>query len=217
MPQRSLSTVLATTVIAVAVSSCGGNGAEQPAAEASSASPAASASPGSPTDPSPSSAGTSSMAGDTSGDDVVAQPPKKTWADAVAAARQDFDGKVSKIELERKESGGLEYKIELLSPDTKFAVQYDADSLTQLSAKREALGDDAAKKQQQTFDPDALISLDKAASTARQRQDGTITTWKIEGKDTGLVLYEFDIAPRGASQDKEVQINAKDGSVIKAS
>ncbi len=152
--------MLAATVIAVAVSSCGGGGTEQPAAEASS---------------------------DTSGDDVVAQPPDKTWTDAVAAARQDFDGKVSKIELERKEGGGLEYKIELLSPDTKFAVQYDAVSLTQVSAKRESLGDDAAKKQQQTFDPDALISLDKAASTARQRQDGTITKWKIEGESATCV------------------------------
>ena len=50
--------------------------------------------------------------------------------------------------------------------------------------------------------------------TARNEQDGAITSWKIEGKDDGSVQYEFDILPDGASDDIEVQVDAKDGSVI---
>jgi uncharacterized membrane protein YkoI len=41
-----------------------------------------------------------------------------------------------------------------------------------------------------------------------------ITAWKVEGKDSDLVQYEFDILPPGADEDVEVAINANDGSVI---
>lgn len=124
---------------------------------------------------------------------------------------------MSKIELERQENGGMEYKVELLSADTEYEVQYDAESLAKLSDERDDLGDEAAKKRTKIFDPDSVIDLDQAAGAARKQRDGSIREWKIEGKDTGLVQYEFDIRPSGASDDTEVQINAKDGSVIKDS
>ncbi len=146
--------------------------------------------------------------------DVVDDPPDKGWSDALAAARKEFTGDVSKIELEPRDSGGLEYKIELMSRDTKYAVQYDADTLEKLSEKKDDLGSDAAKKRKETFDPDDMIGLDEAVGTARDQQAGTVTSWKLEGKDTGRVQYEFDILPDGASDDVEVQIDATDGGVI---
>ena len=122
---------------------------------------------------------------------------------------------MTKIELEGQEGGGLEYKIELVSKKGEYSVQYDAESLKKISDKRDDLGDDAAEDRRKSFDPDSVIDLDKAARAARKQQDGTISKWKIEGKDTGRVQYEFDIRPSGASEDVEVQIDAKDGSVVK--
>ncbi len=147
----------------------------------------------------------------------MANPPAKGWQDALKAAQEEFDGQVSKIELERRENGGLEYKIELLSAADKFAVQYDANTLSKLSEKRDDLGDDATKKRAKIFDPDSLIDVQQAADAARKQQDGSIREWKMEGKDSGLVKYEFDIQPAGASDDVEVEINADDGSVIQDS
>lgn len=151
------------------------------------------------------------------GDDVVSSAPSKSWEDAVEAARKDFDGTVNKIELETQEGGGLEYKVEQLSTTTKHAVQYDANTLEKLDEKSEDLGDDAVKKQSETFDPADLIGLDEAAKTARGEVDGVISKWKIEGKDSGKVIYEFDIRPQGAAEDQEVQVDAQDGSIVKDS
>lgn len=111
----------------------------------------------------------------------------------------------------------MEYKVELLSADTKYAVQFDANTLEKVSDKKDDLGDDAVEKRKKTFDPDSVIDLEKAAKAAQDQQAGTITKWKLEGKDTGLVQYEFDIRADGASKSIEVQIDAKDGSLIRDS
>lgn len=180
---------------------------------ASSSSVASSTSQGAPSSSASSSSAPSSA--DAAGSDVVSNPPAKSWNDALTAARKEFSGDVAKIELETKEGGGMEYKIELLSATTKYSVQYDASDLKKVSDKRDDLGDDAAEKRKKTFKTADLIDLEKAAGTARKQQDGSITKWKVEGKDSGLVQYEFDIRPAGASDDKEIQVNAKDGSIVK--
>lgn len=147
--------------------------------------------------------------------DVIANPPSKTSQEALAAAQKEFSGDVTKIELERQQGGGLEYKIELVSDKSEYSVQYDAETLEMISDKSEDLGDDAAEDRKKSFDPDTVIDLDQAVQAARKQQDGTIGKWKIEGKDTGRVQYEFDIRLSGSSEDVEVQIDAKDGSVVK--
>lgn len=149
-----------------------------------------------------------------SSDDIVASPPEKSWQDALDAARDEFDGGVSKIELERQDRGGMEYKIELISSDTKFEIQFDADTLEVLSQKKDDLGDDAEKKQARIFDPADAIDLDEAADIARGEVDGVIEEWKLEGKDDGRVQYEFDIVPDGETDDIEVEIDALTGRVL---
>lgn len=219
MRKIPVSALLATASLTLVVSACGGSSSESqpsPSAAGSSA-PAASSSASGGASSSATASSSASSNNSASSKDIVANPPKKSWQDAVDAAQKEFQGKVDKIELETQEGGGYEYKIEQLSSTEKYAVQYDADTLKKLSQKRDSLGDDAKKDQKETFDPGSLISLDKAADTARQQQDGTINKWKIEGKDDGRVQYEFDITPPGGGEDKEIQINAKDGSVIKGS
>lgn len=150
--------------------------------------------------------------------DVVADPPLKTWKDALKAAQAEFGGgDVTTIELEAQESGRLEYELEFLLADTKYEVEYDADTLAKLSDERESVGDDAVKERKRIVDLDWVIDLEQAAGATRNQQAGSIREWTLEGKDTGLLQYEFDIRAPGASQDIEVQINAQDGSVIKGS
>lgn len=157
---------------------------------------------------------TSATADDTSPDDVVANPPEKTWKDALDAAKAEFDGDVTKIELEQRRSGGLEYKIELISSDTEFSIQFDADTLEVLSTDEDDLDDDADEERSKVFDPADMINLEEAAETARGEVDGVIEEWKIEGKDDGRVQYEFDIARDGESGDTEVQVDAKTGELL---
>lgn len=145
--------------------------------------------------------------------DVVSNPPAKSWQDALATARQQFTGTVATIELEAREGGRLEYKIELVSSDTTYVVQFDANVLATISQKREGLGDDAAEKLRETFDPESVIPPEKAAGTARGQRSGAITEWKIE-YDDGRLPYEFDIRPDGAYDDVEVNVDAKTGEVI---
>lgn len=149
-----------------------------------------------------------------SSDDIVASPPEKSWQDALDAARAEFDGGVTKIELERQDRGGMEYKIELISSDTKFKIQFDADTLEVLSQKKDDLGDDAQEKQARIFDPADAIDLEEAAETARGEIDGIIEEWKLEGEDDGRVQYEFDIVPDGETDDIEVEIDAISGRVL---
>ena len=214
LPALVLGAVLATS--ACGASSEGGSGTSAPGGQApatsAAASPSSAATSGSSASGSPTAASSPSSA---DGRDVVADPPAKSWKDAWERARRAFpEGKVSKIELEPAEGGGLEYKVELISADTTFAAQYDADTLAERSAKKDSLGDDASKKQAKTFDPGQMIALDDAAEKARSATSGTITKWKIEGKDDGRVQYEFDVRPAGASEDTEVQIDARNGSVL---
>lgn len=205
--------VLPTLAVAMSLgllTACSGPGSDSGSSDPPSSPETTTSQP----DGSSSEPGDSSSESDADDADVVANPPSKSVQDALAAARDEFSGDVSKIELESQEDGGLEYKVELMSSDAKYAVQYDADTLEKLSDEKDDLGNEAEEKRKKTFDLDSVIDLEKAAEAARDQQDGTITKWKIEGKDTGLVQYEFDIRTDGASDDTEVQINAMDGSVV---
>lgn len=148
-----------------------------------------------------------------SGKDIVNNPPQASWQDALNKAQEKFDGKPAKIELEHDDSGALVYKIELISGMDKHAVQYSAEDLTEISDKEKTLDD--GEDQNKAFDIGDVVSLDQAVATAREHTAGDITSWKIEGKDTGRVQYEFDILPSGAEDDVEVQVDALDGSLIK--
>lgn len=146
--------------------------------------------------------------------DIINDPPDRSWRDALAAAREEFTGEVTKIELERRDEGGLEYKVELISDVTEYVVQFNADTLEKLSEDRENLGKDADEDQQKAFDSSNVVDLVSAAETAREKQAGAIVEWKIEGKDSGRVQYQFDILPDDADDDVEVTVDAKTGEIV---
>ena len=149
--------------------------------------------------------------------DVIENPPAKSWNDALEAARKIFPGDPTEIELRTRGGGGLEYRIGLVTDAAQFEVQFDAESLEKLSSNEDQVGDDVAENRLKLIDTENIAALEDAAKTARGQQEGTITSWKLEGKDDGTVNYVFDILPQGSSADVEVSINAKDGSLIAGS
>ncbi len=100
-------------------------GCSESASAPPDASPAATSAPAAPAEPPASASSDTSASAEPSpsssanGDDVVANPPKKTWKDALKAAKKEFPGDVSEIELESEEGSGLEWKIELKSSKTE--------------------------------------------------------------------------------------------------
>src|SRR5699024_384888 len=161
--------------------------------------------------------GTTTDGGGTGGGatgDLIENPPEKTWQDALEAAEAQFDGDVTKIELEEEDSGRREYKIELISSDQKFSIKFDADTLDELRSKTDDLGSEADEKRARVFDVDEIIDLDAAAQSDRDEVDGVIEEWKVEGKSNGSIEFEFDIVPPGATDDIEVEIDARTGDVL---
>ncbi|WP_017792206.1 PepSY domain-containing protein [Leucobacter salsicius] len=139
--------------------------------------------------------------------DVVDQAPNASAADALAAAQKLFTGELTKIALDHRIDGTLEYDIDLVSSTEKYEVELSADTLEVLSEEREPLdpGDDDL---QEAFDLGAVIDVSKAAATARQSQPGIINEWNLEGDSDGSVVYEFDVVPDGSTDDIEVRVNA---------
>lgn len=148
--------------------------------------------------------------------DVVAQAPDATAAEALNAAQKLFAGKPTKIALDHRIDGTLEYDIELLSSTEKYEVELGADTLEVLSEEREPLdpGDDDL---QEVFDLGAVVDLDRAATTARESRPGVINEWTLEGNSDGSVIYEFDIMPDGATDEVEVLINALTNELLPGS
>ena len=145
--------------------------------------------------------------------DIVADPPTKTAHDALAAAQKLFDGKPSKIELEWRHNTSLEYKVELVSAQETYEVKFDAETLEVLKEELETLDADD-NDLDEVFTPGDVVDLDVAAGAASKAQEGTIREWKLEGKDDGRVLYEFDIVPPGVRDDIEVKVDAFTGDVV---
>lgn len=149
------------------------------------------------------------------GQDLTQHQFDISWRDALDMAQDEFDGDVSKIELERRDASHYVYKIELLSDTQKFALQADAKSGEVLDTKTDDLDSDErdSKRQDHRIDLASVTKLEKAINAARQEHDGPINKWKLEGKSGGAV-YEFDITDPDGDEDWEVQIDAHSGDVI---
>ncbi|MGK4219120.1 PepSY domain-containing protein [Kocuria marina] len=211
---------------AVLLSGCGAN---QPSAQKTPADEASTSSAPSQNTDATATSDTSSTPDATSTSDTTGSPDATstsgpmdlsqhdfpvTWEDALHKAQDRFNGDVSKIELESRDGGGYEYKVELMSDAEKYAVQIDADSGEIVSEKTDSLDDGAAERQEKTFSLDGLVSLDDAMNTATEAQDGPVNKWKVEGKESGP-RYEFDITdPQGSGEDHEVQVDARSGKVV---
>ena len=186
-------------------------------ADPSSPPPPATA-PGDPAD-TPDAADTPGVGDADDNRDIVTDPPERSWEDALAAAQEAFpDSQPIMIQLERKDDGKLQYKIDLVSETEKYEVDMDADTLAKTSEDREELGLDADSERQRRFDPAGLqTNLERATEIARGEQAGVVNKWKIEGNSDDNkppVHYEFEIDREGGLGDNTVKVDAATGEVI---
>lgn len=212
-PGRLL-TIAALSSLLFGVVGCTAPGSTDPSAPQPTAADSASDAQGPNTDTTAPGAGDD--AATSAARDVVDQAPDASAAEALAAAQKRFAGNPTKIALDHRVDGTLEYDIELVSNTEKYEVELGADTLEVLSEEREPLdpGDDDL---QEVFELGAVVDLDKAAATARQSQPGAINEWTLEGDSSGSVVYEFDVVPTGANDDVEVRVDALTGELLPAS
>lgn len=218
--RRTLTPVIVSAATLGLVTACSGSASDTTstitttvtAGSSPSGTSSSSSSATTPSSQTSSSSSSSSPAARKAGDDIVSKPPAKSWNEALKKATSASAGSPVKIELEPRDDATLEYKIVLISPDTKYVVQYDADTLDTTYDKKIRIGGNG-NRPKITFDASSLIGLDKAAGIARGTQPGVITSWKLINENPNVVKYEFDILPKGASDDREIQVNAKTGSV----
>lgn len=147
--------------------------------------------------------------------DLANQKFDLTWKDALDKAKDNFDGDVSKIELE-VEGKVYAYKIELLSDTEKYEYEIDANTGDVLEQETDDLDKDEVKSERKnhSIDLDKVISVEDAMKTALGEQDGRVKEWKIEGKTAGP-RYEFDIEKSGSTDDVEIKVDAISGDIIR--
>lgn len=136
------------------------------------------------------------------------------WTDALDQAKEEFDGDVSKIELE-VEGEAYVYKVELLSDKQKFEYQIDANSGDVVEQDTDDFSDDKVKteREKNAIDLDNVIDVEDAMQTALGERDGRVTEWKLEGKSSGP-RYEFDIENSDGTDDVEIQVDAVSGDLM---
>lgn len=138
--------------------------------------------------------------------------------DALGTARKNFDGTVTKIELEREGVNAQNiyvYKVELMSDTEKYAAQVSADSGAIVAEKKEPLDADeqGTERTKEAVNLDSAVPLNQAMDTASKARPGRIEKWKIEGKNN-TAQYEFDIESPGTNdEDYEVQVDAYSGQL----
>lgn len=183
--------------------------------------------PTTPADPAATAAGEASEAAETAaaddprddGRDIVAEPPAKSWEEALAAATEAFpNSQPIMIQLERKDDGKLQYEIDLVSETEKYEVDMDADTLDKTEEDKEGLGADADSERNRRFNPDELqTNLERAVEVARGEQAGSINKWKIEGnndENKPKVHYEFEMDRDNAPGDETIKVDAATGELI---
>ncbi|QBS39173.1 PepSY domain-containing protein [Nocardia sp. CS682] len=138
--------------------------------------------------------------------------------DALNTAKKNFDGTLSKLELEREgvnTRNTYVYKVEMLSDTEKYTIQLAADSGAVISEHKENLDADerGTERTRKAVDYDRAVPLNDAMATASKARSGPIEKWKIEGKDNSA-QYEFDVQQPGATDDDyEVQVDAYSGQL----
>lgn len=135
-----------------------------------------------------------------------------SWQDALAQARQNFDGELYSIELDW-EQAQCAYTVKLVSDTEEYEIEIGADSGDVLDEETEAMdGDDIAEKTSEIVDVDRVVPWSDALQTAKGVADGRVDEWKLEGTGGGA-KYEFDI-DTGDGEDVEISVDAYSGELL---
>jgi len=189
-------------VLSVSLAGCSGSASENPPAQGES---------GSASD-APSDGGGDSGATTPRGADLAVTSFAISWTDAVDAAMDKFDGRLTDVELDWS-MDRYAYAIELVSDSEEYEVRVDADTGEQFDESTEAIeSDDIAEKQAEVVDLDEVVSWEDALATALDAQSGTVNEWKLEGTSHGP-QYQFDVDD-DSGEDYEVSVDATTGDLL---
>lgn len=144
--------------------------------------------------------------------DLARYQPEISWQQALATAREKFDGRPTSVEL-GWERGGLVYTVELISDSQEYEVEIDADDGQVLAESTDGLDDDEAKSAGgKVIDTPGIVAVTDAMAAATEATPGRVEEWKL-ARNSGGVYYEFDIVS-GTGDDTEVHVDATSGKVL---
>lgn len=145
-------------------------------------------------------------------DDLAAQSLEVSWTDAVSAAQQEFDGRLTSLELDSERQGYV-YSVDLVSGSEEYEALVSASSGEILRDETESLdGDDAAEAGDEVFELEGLVEPGDAMTAATGEAEGAARSWSLDREWDGI-FYEVEVAP-SAGDDLDVTIDAESGEVV---
>lgn len=129
---------------------------------------------------------------------------------AVEAAKENFDGKLTQIELDQ-DNGQWMYKVDLEQNTEEYEVELSIEDLSVINESSETDEDEDSEDQ---FEYGDAVPAEEAVQTAIDEAGGSglIEEWSLD-KDDGNLEYEIELKNTD-NGDADIKINAESGDVI---
>lgn len=132
-----------------------------------------------------------------------------SYEDAINAFKDKHsDAEISSVELEEN-LGKYVYKVEGISNDNEYEMNFNAETKKQLSDETDKLDQEDAggvKKENEKLSLDGIKTPKDAMDKAITEQAGDVTSWKIE-RELDTTYYEVTV--KQDNKKYEIKLNAK--------
>ena len=128
----------------------------------------------------------------------------KTPNEAIAEAKDRFNGELTKLEIEMEDSEWV-YKVELEGSSGEYSVEMLVNNLAILEEETE---DDSPDDDNEQFNYEELVTYDEAIALAKTEGEGEFKELELS-KDDNRVKYEIEL-----TNDVGIEIDALTGEIV---
>lgn len=128
----------------------------------------------------------------------------KTPNEAIAEAKDRFNGELTKLEIEMEDSEWV-YKVELEGSSGEYSVEMLVNNLAILEEETE---DDSQDDDNEQFNYEELVTYDEAIALAKTEGEGEFKELELS-KDDNRVKYDIEL-----TNDVGIEIDALTGEIV---
>ena len=128
----------------------------------------------------------------------------KTPNEAIAEAKDRFNGELTKLGIEMEDSEWV-YKVELEGSSGEYSVEMLVNNLAILEEETE---DDSQDDDNEQFNYEELVTYDEAIALAKTEGEGEFKELELS-KDDNRVKYDIEL-----TNDVEIEIDALTGEIV---
>lgn len=128
----------------------------------------------------------------------------KTPNEAIAEAKDRYNGELTKLEIEMEDSEWV-YKVELEGSSGEYSVEMLVNTLAILEEETE---DDSQDDDNEQFNYEELVTYDEAIALAKTEGEGEFKELELS-KDDNRVKYDIEL-----TNDVEIEIDALTGEIV---